>query len=310
LREAGALTIMDNARSGKRLRELHRTKRRLRRIVISCLSIAVGTYVGVAAVLYFLQSRLVYQPSRDILRTPADAGLPFEQVTLRAEDGVRLSAWFVPARDAEGAVLFCHGNAGNMSGRVDSLAVFHRLGLSVLIFDYRGYGRSEGSPGEEGTYLDAQAAWDHLVNLRGVPPGRIVLFGRSLGGAVAARLAARHRPGALVLESTFTSLPDLAADLFPWLPARWLCRFSYDTASRLGGINCPVLVVHSREDDLIPFSHGRKLFDAAAPPRTFLAISGTHNDGFLTSGSVYTDGLKAFLSAHRPPAPAADRPGS
>jgi fermentation-respiration switch protein FrsA (DUF1100 family) len=288
---------------------LARRKRRLRRIVISCLLIAAGAYASVAALLYVLQARLVYRPSGDIHRTPADLSLPFQEVSFRAKDGVRLSAWFVPSENAGGVVLFCHGNAGNMSHRLPSVSLFHRLGLSVLIFDYRGYGRSEGRPTEEGTCLDAEAAWDYLVTAREIPPENTILFGRSLGGAVAARLATVRRPGAVVLESTFTSLPDMAAELLPWLPARWLCRFSYDTASRVGRITCPLLVVHSCEDELIPFSHGRKLFAAARGPKAFLRISGTHNDGFLTSGEQYVEGLRAFLCEHVLCGASGGRPG-
>ena len=194
-------------------------------------------------------------------------------------------------------VLFCHGNAGNISHRLESIALFHRLGLSVLIFDYRGYGDSEGKPDEQGTYRDARAAWRHLRELRGVAGDDIILFGRSLGAAVAAWLAARERPRAVILESAFTSAASLGAEHYPWLPVDLLLRHRYDTLARVSEIRAPLLVVHSRDDEIVPFHHGRALFDAAAEPKRLLEIRGGHNDGFLASGAVYRDALAAFLAA-------------
>jgi len=245
--------------------------------------------------LYVFQSRLVYFPPRTISVTPAEMGLKYEEVTLETSDGVKLSAWYVPAPEAVGAVMICHGNAENLSDGVPRLRAFHRLGLSVLLFDYRGYGSSEGSPDEEGTYLDARAAWDHLVDTRGFAPERITVLGCSLGGGVASWLATQVPPRALVLESTFTSIPDLASRWFFFLPIRQICRFSYDTRSRLPRITCPVLIVHSHDDALVPFSHGEQLHAAAVGPKQFLPIHGGHADGFLTSGRTYEEGLAAFL---------------
>lgn len=170
--------------------------------------------------------------------------------------------------------------------------------LNVLMFDYRGYGRSEGSPDEKGTYLDAEAAWRYLVEQRRERAGQIVIHGRSLGGAVAAHLAGDHTPAALVLESTFSSIPDLAARLYWWLPVRWLSKFHYRTAERVAAIQCPVLVIHSRDDDLIPFEHGRHIFEAAPQPKRFLEIRGSHNSAFLDSESTYAPALRAFLGEH------------
>ena len=272
---------------------------------VASLALRTGllAYVGVAAALLFGQSRIIYHPTREIVATPASAGLAYEDVSLRTNDGLRLAAWYVPATDARGTILFCHGNARNISDRLSSIAVFHRLGYSVLIFDYRGYGRSEGRPTEEGTYRDADAAWDHLVRERGASPRTIVVFGRSLGGAVAAHLADTRPVRALILESTFTTAPDLAADLFPWLPARALTTFDYATLYRVDRIRCPKLIVHSPDDDLIPFEHGRHLFAAAAEPKRFLEITGPHCDGFLRSGTRYTSGLADFLARTAPAGP-------
>ncbi len=269
--------------------------------LLSCLGL---TLVSGACI---CQDRIVYHPTRTIARTPADAGMPYEEVAFAAADGVRLSGWFVPAAGPRrGTLLFCHGNTGNISDPVESLAMYRSLGLDVLAFDYRGYGRSEGRPSEGGTYLDAEAAWRHLVEDRGVPSGSIVVLGRSLGGAIAAHLAAAHRPRALVVESAFCSAPDLCAQKVPWLPVRRLVRFDYATERYVGSVSCPVLVIHSPDDRLIPYGNGLRIFYAAPGPKQFLAIRGGHARGWFQSGERYVRGLARFLDAcpdARPGAP-------
>ena len=266
--------------------------------VIWILVIITGACLILAGVIFVFQPQFVYYPIRPVSADPADIGLEFENVTLETEDGVRLSGWFIPHPDARGVLLFCHGNGGNIGHRLESIAIFHRLELDVFIFDYRGYGQSEGKPSETGTYQDAEAAWRYLTEARQIEPGRIITFGRSLGGAVAAWLAQHHTPAALILESSFTSLPDIAATIYPYLPVRPLLRFKYDTTEYLKEAGCPVLIVHSPDDDIMPFSHGKRLFENALEPKSFLEISGTHNEGFLTSGSQYQEGLNAFLTEH------------
>jgi fermentation-respiration switch protein FrsA (DUF1100 family) len=192
-------------------------------------------------------------------------------------------------------VLFCHGNAGNISHRLDSIRLFHELGLSVLIFDYRGYGQSSGKPTEKGTYRDADAAWHYLVTLRGILPGHIILFGRSLGAPIAADLATRQSAAAVILESAFTSVPDVAAKFYPWLPVRWLSRYQYNTRKKLASIHSPVMIVHSRDDEIIEYANGERLFEAANEPKQFLELRGGHNDGFMVSGKDYIRGLNNFL---------------
>lgn len=258
-------------------------------------AIVVGVYVIFAGYLFVFQSSYVYYPERALTADPGDIGLSFENVLLETEDGLSLSGWFIPKADSRGVLLFCHGNAGNIGHRLDSIQLFHRLGLEVFIFDYRGYGESEGRPTESGTYEDAEAAWWYLVEERQVDQDKIIVFGRSLGGAVASWLASKHVPGALILESTFTSLPDIAAKLYPYLPVRLMLRFKYDTAEYLGEVNCPTLIVHSREDEIMPFIHGQRLFDIASEPKRFLELTGTHNEGFITSGTEYEEGLDMFI---------------
>ncbi|NJN46154.1 MAG: alpha/beta hydrolase [Candidatus Competibacteraceae bacterium] len=234
-------------------------------------------------------------PGRELVATPAAAGLAYQDVTLITADHLRLHGWFVPAAQAGRTVLFFHGNAGNISHRLESLQIFHRLGLATLIIDYRGYGRSEGSPAEAGLYQDAEAAWHYLTEHRGIPAQEIVVFGRSLGGAVAAWLAAHHAVGALIVESSFTSVPDRAAELYPWLPVRLLSRMNYDTRTNLQQVTCPVLIIHSPDDEIIPFQHGKRLLEAASEPKQWLVISGDHNSGFLHSGKHYENGIRDFL---------------
>jgi fermentation-respiration switch protein FrsA (DUF1100 family) len=266
------------------------------------LLLVVGVIYGAFALYVFImQPRLLYypdMPGRELEATPTAVGLAYEDVALQTSDGVRLHAWFIPMDQPRATVLFCHGNAGNISHRLDSIRLLHALGLQVLILDYRGYGKSEGSPSEAGTYRDVDAAWHYLLDVRGIHTGEIIIFGRSLGAAVAADLASRTTPAAVILESGFTSVADIAAGLYPWLPVRLLSRYRYNNLDKVVLISAPLLVVHSRQDEIIPFSHGERLFERAREPKSFLAIQGGHNDAFLTSRKAYTLGLKSFLDTH------------
>jgi len=262
--------------------------------------VALG-YAAIVALAWLFQHRLLYLPSvggTDWAATPAAANMDWEDVRITTDDGVELSAWWVPARPRRGALLFFHGNAGNISHRIESIQIFHRLGLSVLIMDYRGYGQSGGRPSESGTYLDAEAAWRHLVQSHGLAPRDIVVFGRSLGAAIAAHLARELEagPAALILESAFTSAPDMAQEAYPILPARWLARFRYATREYVQEVKTPVLVIHSEDDEIVPFHHGKAVFDAAPEPKQLLALEGGHNTGFMESARRYSRGLDEFLT--------------
>jgi fermentation-respiration switch protein FrsA (DUF1100 family) len=259
-------------------------------------------YAVLAALLAVFQSRFIYFPEmgRQDRATPAQLALPFEEVRIATADGETLHGWFVPASDARATVLFLHGNAGSIVHRLDWLPMFQRLRLSALLVDYRGFGQSTGRPSEAGTHADADAAWRHLTEDRRIPPGRIVVFGESLGGAVAAQLAARVDPAALVLHSAFTSAPDLAADLYPFLPARLLTRYRYDTLDAVKALRCPLLVAHSPRDEIIPVAHGRRLYDAAAVPRQWLELAGGHNDGFIFMRTEWVNQFGEFLQRHLP----------
>ena len=260
--------------------------------------IIIGVFIGLIILLIIFQSRFIYFPGREIIITPDEIGLSYENVYFESIDGVRLSAWFIPAKKSRGVILFCHGNAGNISHRLDSIQIFHNLGFNVFIFDYRGYGLSEGKPTEQGTYFDAEAAWQYLIEKRHITPVDIIIFGRSLGGVVATWLTKRYRPGTLIIESTFISIPDMAAKLYPFLPVRLISRFNYNALDYIQQVRCPVLVVHSRDDEIIPFSHGQRLFKTANEPKQLLEITGTHNEGFTSSGKLYIDGLNSFISKY------------
>lgn len=267
-------------------------------MILSILLITILIYVGILAVLYIFQSSLTFFPQRRIVSTPHESGLSYDAISFRTEDGVDISAWFVPALNSRGTILFCHGNGGNISDRLQYIEIFHRLDLNTFIFDYRGFGRSTGKPSEEGTYRDAEAAWNYLVQEKGAAPGEIIVFGESLGGAVAAWLAHAEKPGALVIASAFTSFPDIASFHYPFFPARLLSRYRFDTLEYLRGVECPVLVVHSCEDEIVPYSQGRRLYEAAKGPKEFLEIRGGHNTCIVTSEDSFTTGVGDFIQKH------------
>ncbi|MCC7080756.1 MAG: alpha/beta hydrolase [Burkholderiales bacterium] len=265
-------------------------------LVHIALAVAVS-YAALVLLLFLMQSRLLYYPQigRDVTTTPRALGLGFDDVWLDAGDGVRLHGWFVDHPRSKGAVLILHGNAGSIALRLDWLRMFHDLGYATLMIDYRGYGRSSGAPTEQGTYDDARLAWEYLTESRGFSAHDIVLLGESLGGAVAAQLAARESPRALIVHSAFTSVPDVAAQVYRFVPVRWISRFDYDTRAYLGQVRAPVLIAHSPHDEIVPFSHGRALYAAAHEPKALLELAGGHNDGFIFRRREWVATLVQFL---------------
>jgi uncharacterized protein len=253
-------------------------------------------YLVIMALLTSFQGRLVYVPSTGGGPEPDAVGLSFETVWLDTDDGERLHGWYLPtSRPTDRTVLFFHGNAGHMSHRLDTLRLLASLQVNVFIIDYRGYGRSTGTPTEPGLERDAIAAWRYLTQTRGILPQSIGVHGRSLGAAVALGLTEAVKPGALIVESGFKSLPDMAAELYPWLPIRWLARIHYPNLKRIAKLTSPVLVAHSEHDRLIPFSHGEALFAAAKEPKRFLRMAGGHNGGFMATGDTYVQALRGHL---------------
>ena len=270
------------------------------RALVSILTIAISIYLLLAPMLYLFQGRMVFLsnlPGRALIASPGDIDLDYENVSLTTSDNERLHGWYIPAANSRGSLLFFHGNAGNISHRLDSIRIFHELDLDILIIDYRGYGQSTGETSEQGTYLDAQAAWDYLVNNRRIPANRIIIFGRSLGGAIGAWLGIQHTPAAVIIESSFSSGVDMAHRLYPFLPARLITRLKYPVADYAGRLNCPVLVVHSRHDEIIPFSMGQAIYAAVKQHKIFLELRGDHNNGFVISQREYIAGLKDFTQA-------------
>jgi hypothetical protein len=242
-----------------------------------------------------IERGLIYHPSVRLDGTPADLALAYEDVQVRTEDGVTIHGWHVPGRRAA-TVLYAHGNAGNVSHRLPKMKRIHDdLGLSVLIFDYRGYGRSGGSPSESGTYADARAmrAW---LRQRGADP--VVYFGESLGSAVVVHLAADDPPAALLLEAPFASVRRMAHSVLPG--AGYLFRTRYDSQALIGRVRAPLLVLHGDADEVVPFVQGRDVFEAAREPKTFVAVPGARHNDIALAGPVYWSALSAFLTTHLP----------
>jgi hypothetical protein len=257
-------------------------------------------YLLVLVAAMFLENALIYFPVRYPEGDWHPGGLPVEDAWFQAADGTRLHGWYVPRANARAAVLFCHGNGGNITHRIDTLVMLNRrVGVSVLAFDYRGYGRSEGKPNEPGVLADARAARDWLAVREKIPAADVVLMGESLGGAVAVDLAAHDGARALVLESTFSSLPDVAGYHYPWLPVRWAMRTRLDSAAKIGRYHGPLLQAHGDADTIVPLRFGRRLFEAAAEPKQFLLLHGhDHNDPMPPE---FYDAMAALVNRLPPP---------
>jgi len=264
-------------------------------IGVAVMTLALLGYSAVCVSYYARQNTLVFKPERALKTTPADVGLAFEDLRLQAADGTTLAAWYVAGRPDGRQVLLLHGNGGNISHYLRTVVVLHELGHSVLALDYRGYGASTGTPSEAGTYQDAVAAFDYLVERRAIAPADIVVYGRSLGGAVATWLAAHRRPGALILESTFTRLADVGSYRYPWLPVRLLSRNVFDSVTQVAKVQCPILVAHGGTDTIVPQAFGRELANAAGPRAEFLALPGGHSDAFIQGGATYYRHLDQFM---------------
>jgi len=255
---------------------------------------AAAAYAALLLVVYLMQDRILFPADRDVYRDPSAYGWDFEEVDL-AVAGETTCLWWVPLEDARGVVLFSHGNAGNIADRLESIGLLRSFGLSVACYDYGGYGRSTGAPSEKRACADARAVWRWLTEERGVAPEDIILFGRSLGGAVTADLAPEVKPAGVVLESTFLSAAAVGRRSFPWLPLRLILKHPFESDRKVGRIQAPVMVIHSPEDRVIPYTHGRRLFELAAEPKRFVEIRGDHNTGFVESEDAYRAAWEDFL---------------
>ncbi|MEO6401662.1 MAG: alpha/beta fold hydrolase [Vicinamibacteria bacterium] len=258
----------------------------------------MAVVVGATLFLMLFEKRLIYYPSSVVDLTPKTLGLPFEDVWLDVEPGVRIHGWFIKSQTepSKATILFSHGNAGNISDRLDRVQSLRSLGIDFLIYDYRGFGWSTGAPDEEGTYRDGRAAYDYLAKTRNIDPRRIVLMGESLGCAISMQLALDRRVSGLVLEAPFASIRKMAAAVYPFLPVGPFVRTRYDNLEKAPKLKVPLLVIHGTRDEVIPFKQGREVFEAAPPPKTFISMEGAHhNDVYIVGGEGYRRALNAFV---------------
>lgn len=271
--------------------------KRLKPFLIVSLGVLVLGYLATGAFLYLLQDELLFFPGPPPVESPEDVGLEYSDVWLTSPDEVRLHGWWFPVVGGRGVVLVAHGNAGNIGRRLFLVQAFQAMGLAVMLFDYRGYGNSEGTPSESGLYLDAETFYDHLIEEKGFEHDQVVLFGKSLGGGVVIELAGRRPCAGLITEGAFTSLPDMAATLYPWFPVRLLSRNQFANIEKVGSLDQPYLLLHSPEDEVVPFDQAERLFAAAKTPKYFVETSGSHNSGGLMYPAPYVDQVKSFLKA-------------
>lgn len=243
---------------------------------------------------------MIFVPSRELAGHPGVVGLPWEPIRLTASDGVRLSAWWIPGPKDDSPVLLClHGNAGNLSSRLDKMVLLREAGAAQLWVDWRGYGESAGAPSEQGLYRDGLAAWAWLNAVKQVPPERLVFYGESLGGGVAVELATRVAPAGLILDSAFTSVPDMAARVLPFFP-RALIKTRFDNKAKLSRVAAPLLVLHSPDDEIVPFAMAQDNLSIHPGPKRLVELKGSHNEGFLEAGPAYPAAVRAFLDSLPP----------
>lgn len=277
----------------------------MRRGLARLLALLAVGYVGAAGYLKVREPVLVYpRGDRQVAEPPARFALRQRALAFPAADGTRLSAWIVPARAADSTgfwLLVCHGNYGSIGfgDRPEFYASARDIGLNVLAFDYRGFGASAGEPEEQGLYADALGAWHYLTDSLGVPPDRIIAFGHSLGSGVAIELATRVPVAAVVVEGAYTSIPDRGQELYPWLPVGLIASQRFASIDKIGRLAVPVLLIHSPEDDIVPFSHGERLYAAARPPRQLVEVRGGHDEAFLVDRARYFGALRALVDSLR-----------
>lgn len=245
--------------------------------------------------LRYIESRSVFYPTRDMPDFPTLGGLPYEDVYFQTSDHLTLNGWFIKSEEARATMLAFHGNAGNLSHRLEKIHLFHELGVNVFIIDYRGYGKSQGRPSEEGIYKDALAAYDYLLSRNDIDKNKLIFYGDSLGGVVAVDLATKQPAACLIVDSSFSSIADVSRTVFPFVPG-FVLAHKMDSVSKVKNISIPKLFIHSINDEIIPFALGKKLFDAAREPKEFLQIRGGHNTNHIDSKELHLKELKRFLN--------------
>lgn len=266
------------------------------------LVVKIAVLLGLLALFFYslrsLEDRTLYYPEKGLDATPRAYGWAFEDLRLKTEDGVEVHGWYIPGTKPF-VLLLAHGNAGTISHRLNKAALLRRTGAGLLLFDYRGYGQSAGRPSEQGTYRDAEAAYRYLTETKGILANRVFFYGESLGCAVALEMALRHPGAGVILESPFTSTVDMGKLVFPWLPAKWIVRHRYDNLLKIPKLTTPLLIMHSPQDEIVPFHMGQRLFQAAPEPKTFLELKGGHNEGYMDTGERYVSAVKAFVERER-----------
>ena len=267
-------------------------------IVRAMLLLATLILLILAGVLFYskLENKLIFYPDRGFDDSPSNWNLSYRDVLLRTKDGEKLHCWFFPLAGEPPVLLFCHGNAGNISHRIENAEHLVKRGISVFLLSYRGYGKSTGRPSEKGIYLDGLAAYDYLTESEKIPPNRIALFGRSLGGAVALEVALQRGVKCIIIESAFTSLRDMSKTIFPWSLFSPFIPNHYNNGSKIATLSVPKLIVHGKNDEIVPFWIGEKLFTLAKDKKKFLAIEGAgHNDTYIVGGSTYFNEVVSFI---------------
>jgi uncharacterized protein len=254
------------------------------------LVLAVGL---VSLSLRYIEVRTLFYPTKQLASFPDRAGLGFKDIFFKAADNVELNGWFIPWKDAKYTILFSHGNAGNISHRIEKLKFFNKLGYNVFIFDYEGYGKSQGKPSEKNLYRDVTAAYGYLLS-SGITQEQIIGYGESIGGAVIVDLASRKSIKAIILDSTLTSVKDMIKDVYPFLPY-WVFSSRFDSEAKISNIKIPKLIIHSQDDEIIPFKLGKKLYEASVEPKEFLKIQGGHNSNFFESEKILKEKISDFI---------------
>lgn len=263
--------------------------------MIRLLFITLAGFGLIVGYIKYLENRGLFYPMKAVEFYPSGFGITFEDVYIKTKDGLNINGWFIPHHNAKYTLLFCHGNAGNIGHRLDKLQMFSDIGVNILIIDYRGYGKSKGRPSEKGFYLDIEAAYNYLVVDRKIPPQRIILYGESLGAAVAIDLAVKAKVGAIIAEGAFSDEKDMARNIYPFMPA-FILSYKFDSLGKIRKVGVPKLFIHSIDDDIVPFELGYKLYNAAYGPKEFVKIRGGHNNAFLNSKEKYISSISSFIA--------------
>ena len=270
----------------------------VQRLLIQILIVFILFIVFLIFYLKYYEKKGIYFPASYIEFTPSDFNLAYDDVYFLTSDGFKLNGWFIKASKPIATILFCHGNAGNISHRIEFIKMFNEAGFDVFIFDYRGYGKSEGTPSEKGLYIDALASYKYLVDEKKVSPDSIVVYGESIGGNVAIDLASKVKAGSLISYASFTSAIDMGKRLFPFIPRCFLkliASVKFDAGSKIKNIQIPKLIMHSKDDEIVPFALGEKLFKDASPPKEFYTMEGGHNEAIFIDPEGFTNKIKEFV---------------